>query len=102
MGEPDTDDLLSGSVHLQKKQADVLGVEEKCRVRELFSETLVTWHNQNGGDPVIVRLVGPHYTDPGVERTVSEYIQRLGRDVTAKTTTAVHGKSSRADWVRRS
>lgn len=62
-----TQELLKRKVRLGKKEADVLGVSERCTMADLLAETEVRWSDEDHPQGRIVRLVGLRYTDPGLE-----------------------------------
>ncbi|MBL4771885.1 MAG: hypothetical protein JKY61_12280, partial [Planctomycetes bacterium] len=62
-----TQELRKQKVRLGKKEADVLGVSERCTMADLLAETEVRWSDEDHPEGRPVRLVGLRYTDPGLE-----------------------------------
>ena len=63
-----TQELLKQTgIRLGKKEADVLGVSERCTMADLLAETSVRWSDEDHPEGRPVRLVGLRYTDPGLE-----------------------------------
>jgi hypothetical protein len=62
-----TQDLGKQNIRLGKKEADVLGVSERCTMADLLAETEVRWSDADHPEGRPVRLVGLRYTDPGLE-----------------------------------
>jgi hypothetical protein len=62
-----TQELRRQKIHLGKKEADVLGVPERCMMADLLAETEVCWSDTDHPEGRPVRLVGLRYTDPGLE-----------------------------------
>ena len=62
-----TQELRAQKIRLGKKEADVLGVSERCTMADLLAETEVRWSNDDHPEGRPVRLVGLRYTDPGLE-----------------------------------
>ena len=63
-----TQELLKRTgIRLGKKEADVLGVSERCTMADLLAETEVRWSDEDHPEGRPVRLVGLRYTDPGLE-----------------------------------
>jgi hypothetical protein len=70
-GAPETDALRSQRIRLARREAELLGVAERCALGDLLEETDVTYHGPNAGENRVERLLGLRYTDPGLypERT---------------------------------
>ena len=66
-GAADTTQLLSKRIHLSKRDATVLGVDERCAVADLMTTTKVRWSSAEHPEGRLVPLVGLRYTDPGLE-----------------------------------
>ena len=66
-GVSNTQELQKQRVRLGKKEADVLGVSERCNMADLLTETEVRWSDEDHPEGRSVRLVGLRYTDPGLE-----------------------------------
>lgn len=62
-----TQELRRQKIRLGKKEADVLGVSERCTMADLLAETEVRWSDEDHPEGRPVRLVGLRYTDPGLE-----------------------------------
>jgi hypothetical protein len=62
-----TQELRKQKIRLGKKEADVLGVSERCTMADLLAETEVRWSDEDHPEGLPVRLVGLRYTDPGLE-----------------------------------
>ena len=62
-----TQELRKQKIRLGKKEADVLGVSERCTMADLLAETEVRWSDEDHPEGRPVRLVGLRYTDPGLE-----------------------------------
>ena len=62
-----TQELRKQKIRLGKKEADVLGVSERCTMADLLVETSVRWSDEDHPEGRPVRLVGLRYTDPGLE-----------------------------------
>ena len=62
-----TQELRKQNIRLGKKEADVLGVSERCAMADLLAETEVRWSDEDHPEGRPVRLVGLRYTDPGLE-----------------------------------
>ena len=62
-----TQELRKQKIRLGKKEADVLGVSERCAMGDLLAETEVRWSDDDHPEGRPVRLVGLRYTDPGLE-----------------------------------
>jgi len=62
-----TQELRKQKIKLGKKEADVLGVSERCTMADLLAETEVRWSDHDHPEGCPVRLVGLRYTDPGLE-----------------------------------
>jgi hypothetical protein len=62
-----TQELREQKIRLGKKEADVLGVSERCTMADLLAETEVRWSDEDHPEGRPVRLVGLRYTDPGLE-----------------------------------
>jgi len=62
-----TQKLRVQKVRLGKKEADALGVSERCTMADLLAETEVRWSDEDHPEGRPVRLVGLRYTDPGLE-----------------------------------
>ncbi|MHC4106958.1 MAG: hypothetical protein ACYSTY_02615, partial [Planctomycetota bacterium] len=67
LDESNTQELRKQKVRLGKKEADVLGVSERCTMTDLLAETEVRWSDEDHPEGRPVRLVGLRYTDPGLE-----------------------------------
>lgn len=71
--EPNTEALLASKVKLGKKEAEVLGVPQRCEVADLTTTCTVRyWDDAPDGTPAppegrTARLVALRYTDPGLE-----------------------------------
>lgn len=59
--------LREQKIRLGKKEANVLGVSERCSMADLLKETEVRWSDNEHPEGRPVRLVGLRYTDPGLE-----------------------------------
>ena len=66
-GGPNTQELRRRRIRLGKKEADVLGVSERCTMADLLAETEVRWSDEGHPEGRSLRLVGLRYTDPGLE-----------------------------------
>ena len=66
-GGSNTHELRKQKIRLGKKEADVLGVSERCTMADLLAETEVHWSDEHYPEGRPVRLVGIRYTDPGLE-----------------------------------
>lgn len=66
-GDPDLEDLLAQRVHLQRRDADLLGVDERCPVRDLMTETPVRWYDADHPPGHDVPLWALRYSDPALE-----------------------------------
>lgn len=62
-----TQELRKQKIRLGKKEADVLGVSERCTMADILAETEVRWSDEDHPEGRPVRLVGLRYTDPGLE-----------------------------------
>jgi len=62
-----TQEFRKQKIRLGKKEADVLGVSERCTMADLLAETEVRWSDEDHPEGRPVRLVGLRYTDPGLE-----------------------------------
>ncbi len=62
-----TKELRKQKIRLGKKEADVLGVSERCTMADLLVETNVRWNDDDHPEGRPVCLVGLRYTDPGLE-----------------------------------
>jgi len=62
-----TQELRKQKIRLGKKEADVLGVSERCQMSDILAETEVRWSNTDHPEGRSLRLVGFCYTDPGLE-----------------------------------
>jgi len=62
-----TEELRKQKIRLGKKEADVLGVSDRCTMADLLAETEVRWSDEDHPEGRPVRLVGLRYTDPGLE-----------------------------------
>ena len=62
-----TQELRKQNIRLGRKEAEVLGVSERCTMADLLAETEVRWSNEDHPEGRPVRLVGLRYTDPGLE-----------------------------------
>jgi len=62
-----TRELLKQKICLSKRDADVLGVSERCTMADLLAETKVRLSDEEHPEGRPVRLVGFRYTDPGLE-----------------------------------
>ncbi len=65
--ESSTLELMRQKVRLGKREADVLGVPERCTMADLLAETEVCWSDEDHPEGRPVRLMGLRYTDPGLE-----------------------------------
>lgn len=65
--DPATAELLSRTIKLSRRDADVLGVPERCAVAELMTTTDVTYYTDEHSEGTTTPLVGIRYTDPGLE-----------------------------------
>lgn len=63
----DIPSLRARSVRLLRKDAEVLGVPERCTLGDLLTTTEVRWYDNERPDGYTVELVGLRYTDPGLE-----------------------------------
>ena len=66
-GGSNTHGLRKQKIRLGKKEADVLGVSERCTMADLLAETEVRWSDEHYPEGRPVRLLGIRYTDPGLE-----------------------------------
>lgn len=62
-----TQELREQRIRLGKREADVLGVSERCSMADLLAETEVRWSDEEHPEGRPVRLVGLRYTHPGLE-----------------------------------
>ena len=62
-----TQELRKQRIRLNRKEADVLGVSDRCTMADLLAETEVRWSDEDHPEGRPVRLVGLRYTDPGLE-----------------------------------
>jgi hypothetical protein len=53
-------------VKLARREAEILGVEERCRVGEILAETEVRYFDHAAGGDRTERLLGVRYADPGL------------------------------------
>jgi hypothetical protein len=65
--DPDLEDQLSSRVHLPQRDATLLGVEERCHMRDLMTLTKVRWYDTDAPTGREVPLWALHYTDPALE-----------------------------------
>ena len=94
-GDPDTEALLAATVKLGKKEAEVLGVPQRCQVGDLMTTTTVRYYDDaEDGTPAppegrTVELVALRYTDPGLkpcmERTYPTPWTRCDREADYRT-----------------
>jgi hypothetical protein len=66
-GAPDTEDLLRQNIRLARRDADILGISERCTIADLMATTDVRWSSPEHPQGRPVPLVGLRYTDPGLE-----------------------------------
>ena len=62
-----TRELRKQKVRLGKREADVLGLSDRCIMSDLLVETEVRWSDEDHPEGRPARLVGLRYTDPGLE-----------------------------------
>lgn len=66
-GDKDLPELRAQKVKLPKRDADVLGVPERCTLGDLLAPTEVRWYDEEHAEGYTVELIGLRYTDPGLE-----------------------------------
>ena len=66
-GTPETEALLHKRLRLARRDADILGVDERCTVADLMTTTEVRWSSPDHPEGRPVPLIGLRYTDPGLE-----------------------------------
>lgn len=60
-------ELRRKPIRLSRRDAQVLGVEERCHLGDLLAETTVRWSDAEHPEGRPAKLVGIRYTDPGLE-----------------------------------
>ncbi len=59
--------LAQKKIKLPKRDADILGVPERCQMSDLLTETKVRWHTASHPEGQDHPLIALRYTDPGLE-----------------------------------
>ncbi|MEQ8765811.1 MAG: N-6 DNA methylase [Planctomycetota bacterium] len=59
--------LAQKKIKLPKREADLLGVPERCQMSDLLTETKVRWHTASHPEGQDHPLMALRYTDPGLE-----------------------------------
>ncbi len=59
--------LAEKKIKLPKRDADILGVPERCQMSDLLTETKVRWHTEAHPEGQDHPLIALRYTDPGLE-----------------------------------
>jgi hypothetical protein len=65
--DPETAELQSKRITLGKKEAAVLGVPERCTLKDLLATTQIRRYDDTHPEGYTIELVGLRYTDPGLE-----------------------------------
>jgi hypothetical protein len=67
-GSAEAVELGEKRIRLARREAEIRGVEERCRVGETLAEAEVRYFDLAGGGDRREGLLGNRYTDPGLER----------------------------------